>query len=493
MPLPRLEEVFKLSGVPAYTFVRPLEFEKLLVSLRTPGRGVVIEGPSGIGKTTAVTQALSEHKREGTALKLSARKKEDRDLIKALPEMSSTGLVIIDDFHRLDEDTQRIIADFLKVLADEEREDTKLVVVGINKAGDSLVAFAPDLNNRIDTIRFEANPDERVLELIQKGEAALQVELNITGKIVEAASGSFYIAQMLSHETCLTAGVTEKLEANRKVEVSFEVVVARVMENLSRRFMDTAIEFASGPKLRREGRAPYLHILKWLADANEWSITLDREIAVHPQQRGSVGQVMEKGYLGKFLESNPNFASVLNYVPATHILTVEDPQFVFFLRNLAWNKFAERVGYLNIRFESRYDFALSFAGADRLIAKALLELLAENELEVFYDENEQSRILAENIEEYLGPIYKSEASYVICLLGPEYPKRIWTKFESEQFKNRFGEGSVIPIWFTTAPPGMFDETTRVGGLTIDPQNDVQNQLVAVAEILRKKIAYRAVE
>src|SRR5882672_12676832 len=95
-----LEEVFKTNGAPTHTFVRPVEYPALLVSLRTPGRGVVIEGPSGIGKTTAVTQALSEHKREGTALKLSARKKEDRDLIKALPEMSSTGLVIIDDFHR---------------------------------------------------------------------------------------------------------------------------------------------------------------------------------------------------------------------------------------------------------------------------------------------------------------------------------------------------------------------------------------------------------
>ena len=479
MAPPRLEEVFKLSGVPTYTFVKPLEFEKLLVSLRTPGRGVVIEGPSGIGKTTAVTQALAEHNIEGNALKLSARKKEDRELIKALPEMKGTGLVIIDDFHRLDEDTQRIIADFLKVLADEERRDAKLVVVGINKAGDSLVAFAPDLNNRIDTIRFEANPDERVLELIQKGEAALDAELGITSSIVEASSGSFYIAQMLSHETCLTAGVTEKLDEKRKLEVSFEVVVSRVMENLSRRFMETAIQFASGPKLRREGRAPYLHILRWLADANEWSITLDREIAVHPQQRGSVGQVMEKGYLGKFLDSKPDFATVLNYVPTTHILTVEDPQFVFFLRNLAWNKFAERVGYLNIRFESSYDFALSFAGADRAVARSLFELLAENELEVFYDENEQSRILAENIEDYLGPIYRSEASYVICLLGPEYPKRIWTKFESEQFKARFGEGSVIPIWFTSAPPGIFDESTRVGGLTFNPSDGIDEQMAAI--------------
>lgn len=45
---PKLEEVYKISGVPTYTFVEPTEFNRILISLRTPGRGMVIEGPSGI-------------------------------------------------------------------------------------------------------------------------------------------------------------------------------------------------------------------------------------------------------------------------------------------------------------------------------------------------------------------------------------------------------------------------------------------------------------
>jgi TIR domain len=215
---------------------------------------------------------------------------------------------------------------------------------------------------------------------------------------------------------------------------------------------------------------------------------LDREIATHPAQRGSVGQVVEKGYLASFITGNPDFEAVLHFVPATHILTVEDPQFVFFLRNLGWNKFAERVGYLNIRFASRYDFALSFAGADRPIARMLFDLLTEAEFEVFYDENEQSRILAENIEDYLAPIYRSEASYVICLLSPEYPKRIWTKFESEHFRQRFGEKSVIPIWFATSPPGMFDESSRVGGIIFDPVGNQAFQLARIVDLLKRKVA-----
>jgi MoxR-like ATPase len=57
---PKLEEVYKLSGIPTHTFVKPVEYQKLIVSLRTHGRGLVIEGPSGIGKTTSISKALEE-------------------------------------------------------------------------------------------------------------------------------------------------------------------------------------------------------------------------------------------------------------------------------------------------------------------------------------------------------------------------------------------------------------------------------------------------
>ena len=60
VPSPLLEEVFKTSGVPSFTFVEPDEYADLVISLRTPGRGAVVEGPSGIGKTTAVEKALGK-------------------------------------------------------------------------------------------------------------------------------------------------------------------------------------------------------------------------------------------------------------------------------------------------------------------------------------------------------------------------------------------------------------------------------------------------
>jgi MoxR-like ATPase len=105
MPSPLLEEVFKTSGVPPFTFVEPEEYADLILSLHTPGRGVVIEGPSGIGKTTAVETALTRLGMTGAVTKLSARRPKDVEYIAALPDLGGTGIVIIDDFHKLKDDT----------------------------------------------------------------------------------------------------------------------------------------------------------------------------------------------------------------------------------------------------------------------------------------------------------------------------------------------------------------------------------------------------
>jgi hypothetical protein len=488
MAAPFLEEVFKTSGIPTYTFVRPQEYERMIVGLRTPGRGLVIEGPSGIGKTTGVLTALREMNLSDRTLTLSARKRDDRALIEEIPMMTGVGTVLIDDFHRLDATTKQLIADHMKALADEERTDSKLVLVGINKAGDSLIKFASDLNNRVDTISLETNSEERISELIGLGEAALNMSLNTRAEIIRDSHGSFHIAQMLCRETCIIASLLEAAESRVELAVSLEVVRERVLTELGRVLFEPARHFASGPKLRREGRAPYLHMLRWLAESDEWSIQLDQALAQRPEHRGSVGQVVDKHFIDNFMAGAPELDDFFHYAPETRTLSIEDPKLIYYLKNLIWNKFARQVGYLSTTFDARYDFALSFAGADRDIAQQLNDLLTEGEVNVFYDRNEQHRILAANVEDYLAPIYRSEAEFVIAILGLEYPKRIWTKFESEQFRNRFGDGSVIPVWFSDVPQGRFDETTRVGGFTIDRAIPIEPQLEELRRLLLLRLS-----
>jgi hypothetical protein len=488
MGAPLLEEVFKTSGVPTFTFVEPSEYTKLLVGLRTAGRGVVIEGPSGIGKTSAVETALKRLGVSDTVTKLSARRPMDVEYIETLPTLGDVGLVIVDDFHKLPDATRASLADYMKTLADEESRGTKIVVVGINKAGENLISFAHDLVNRIDVIPFETNPNDRVRQVVARGAEALNVDINVEDEIVTAAQGSFYLAQMLAREVCQRAGALERQDLPKRVEVSFQSISADVWERLAQVFRARCEKFCRGTKIRREGRAPYLHILRWLAEGKEWTLSLRDAIRQHPEMRGSVGQVVDKLYLQELIASDSDISHVIHYDATAEQVTVEDPQFIFFIRNIPWKRFAVDLGFLGVEFENRYDFALSFAGEDRAIAEELFRQLQEAESEVFYDKNEQHRILAVDIEEYLRPIYQSEARFVIALLSQTYPKKIWTKIESDQFKERFKAGDVVPLWFSDAPVGMFDESRRVGGLTIDVSLPVKQEMERIVSILLKKLA-----
>lgn len=487
MPLPHLEEVFKRSGVPTYTFVAPREYEHLKVALRSPGRGLVVEGPSGIGKTTAVITAIDELGLGRRAQKLSARVPADREIIAGLPSIGDAGIVIIDDFHRLDDGIKQAIADYMKDLADREDQKTKVVLIGINKAGDALVSFATDLNNRIETIHFEVNSPESIAELLRKGEQAPNVSLSAADAIAVDTGGSFHIAQILGYETCLAAHILERCDAHTEIHISFESVKDRVLTELARTFLPRAIQFARGRRFRREGRAPYLHLLYALARSNEWALGIDDVINRFPGIRGSLSQVVEKGHLQTFLRDEAELREIFHYDPHTRVLGVEDPKFMYFVRNLLWSKFVKQAGYISVEFRSRYDFALSFAGEERAIAELLYRALQDGEIEVFYDKDEQHRILARDIEEYLGPIYRTEARFVVPLLSRHFPKKIWTKFESEQFKDRFGTNSVIPIWYADAPPGTFDASSRVGGITFDPAGDTAAQIAEITDALVRKV------
>lgn len=488
--MPNLEDVFRLSGIPTHTFVHPERYDEIKVSMRTEGRCMVVEGPSGIGKTTTITKVLTELGLGDSVISLSARRPDDVELIEALPEMKGIGTVIVDDFHRLSDETKAKLSDFMKVLADTEAPDSKLILVGINKAGTQLVKFAHDLGLRIDVFRLEANPQELLQQVIELGEKALNIEISGKPDLTQRAQGSFQLIQLLCHKLCILDKVTETQNDHKCVRTSVNVVVEDVIADLARQFKEAAVTFARGSKLRTEGRAPYLHILRWLSEADEWSLDLSEAMAAHPDMKGSIGQVIDKGYL-KALLNDPEKTAILSpyfhLEESTSVLSVEDPKLIFYLKNIVWRAFTRQVGYKADYFENRFDFALSFAGADRTLAKSIFDLLTEREVSCFYDENEQYRIISQNVEDYLAPIYRSEAKYVVVLQSPAYPTRIWTKFESDQFKERFGRNEVIPIHFKSVVPGYFSEEAKYGGLPFDPDGDLDAQASIIVDMLSKRL------
>jgi hypothetical protein len=482
----RIEDVFKVNGVPTYTFVRPSAYNHIQVALRTPGRGVVIEGPSGIGKSTAVSKAIDELGLGDVVTKLSARIPQDTEYLEMLPELGSFGTVVIDDFHRLEASAQARIADLLKVTADSEDPNRKLVLIGINEAGGTLIEASPDLTGRIDVIRFEAETSSKITELVEAGEKVAKVKFDAGPLLVEKAGGSFFIAQMLCLEACIQAGVLEVPDAECQIETPYSAIQRRVVERQRDKFGPAVRNFARGTKFRPSGRAPYLHILRWLSDSDSWSINIPEEMRRHATEKASVLVVMDRGYL-RDLVRQPDISKLV-HLSDSGVLSVEDPMLVFYLRSLNWGDFVKEVGFTQVDYGEPYDVALSFAGEDREFAEHLRDALEDLNHVVFYDHAEQHRILGEDVEAYLGPIYASGSRYVLTVLGEMYGVKRWTLFEAEKYKDRIDKGQVLPIWSTKVPASAFDPTRRLGCLFFDPDRPLLPQAKEHAEVISKKLA-----
>ena len=350
-------------------------------------------------------------------------------------------------------------------LADQAEPRCKLVLIGINNAGQSLLVKSPDVLTRITVVQFERNPDESVEELISLGEQWLNIRIPDHQLILKEARGSFLLAQLICRAACDSAQLTVENRESEPLELGIDLrkVIGTVLDDLGRQFADECRKFARGKKPKRAGRAPYLQCLRWLAEGYEWSIQLERAADLNPRYKGSVTQILKKNFLAQHINEDPEIARLI-HLSDSNFLSVEDPRFVFYLRHVDWQEYRDQIGF-GPESQSSYDFALSFAGPQRDLARLLHEGLTEAGFGVFFDEVERDRMLGEDLRSYLAPIYASGAEIVLVVLGPEYPKRYWTAFEQDQYNGRIAKGSVIPVWTPDAKPTFASDLTEKGALT----------------------------
>ncbi len=76
-----------------------------------------------------------------------------------------------------------------------------------------------------------------------------------------------------------------------------------------------------------------------------------------------------------------------------------------------------------------YDFALSFAGAQRAEARDIASILSGRGCKVFFDEYETTRIVGSNLTEFLHEIYANKSSYCVLLASKAYVEGPWTRHE----------------------------------------------------------------
>lgn len=353
-----INEIFRLNGPPTVTFVEPPEFRLLQVELSTMGTGLIVEGPSKTGKSTAVYKAME-------VLGVDPRDQqwwrgqrpppldEFERVLEVLVHAERRTWLFIDDFHYVEDTRYRqALAFAMKALADQPRSNAKVTLIGINPLGASLVETMPDLAGRFRIMRIDRDRkwerSTRITELIVLGERAANIRFRRRDEFVLRAAGSFYIAQLLCNRAALDAGVYETQAQTVEIEVGPTDVLASIRDELAARYRGPLLHFAAfdaQPPPRGAGLS-----LLWLLDRSPEGFVAIPEARLRFPSLGPAFDWFLQGNLSRCFEEYPALRGLLYFNGATATLTMEDPQLTFYLRELDWAELARASGHGNVTF-----------------------------------------------------------------------------------------------------------------------------------------------
>ena len=84
----------------------------------------------------------------------------------------------------------------------------------------------------------------------------------------------------------------------------------------------------------------------------------------------------------------------------------------------------------------KYDFGLSFAGEDRVVAADLADRLKTERVRVFYDEYQEAELWGKDLYQKFQEIYVKECRYFIPIISPNYVAKRWPQHELKQAQAR---------------------------------------------------------
>jgi hypothetical protein len=134
----------------------------------------------------------------------------------------------------------------------------------------------------------------------------------------------------------------------------------------------------------------------------------------------------------------------------------------YFLKHLDWNGLRSDCGFRDAAKDYEFDFAISFAGQNRELARHIAESLETLDANVFFDEQYEANYLGRTWSKEFLRIFGSASRLVVCLLDEHHKEKIWPTFERECFEPRVVDAEVIPVFLDdTAFPGISRDTVGI--------------------------------
>ena len=293
----------------------------------------------------------------------------------------------------------------------------------------------------------------RSAELINKGEEKLNVKFADTNSIFDEAQGDYWLTQLVCQSVCLLNEVTETADSEKSLSYSVSALRQRVILRLESAYQETVKEFCRGKRFRSTND-PYLKLLRCVSEQESSIVDLTELANANPTVRGSINNIKEKR-LSILIESKPICERYFYYNPETKLFAIEDPALFYYIKHLDWEAIRKTCGFRVGEQGYEFDFAISFAGENRELARMIVEQLEALDCSVFYDQHFEANYLGKAWHSTFNEVFAEKCRFVVCLLDKHYLEKIWPTFERESFSPRVAEAAVIPIYIDdTLFPGI---------------------------------------
>ena len=505
----KLEDVFKTVGLPPYTYIKPPYYGEVRADITHPGKHLLIEGPSGIGKTCVVFKVFEElkYRQNHDFLYVSCRDADAVGVVDGFLSAASNGaptgvpLIVIDDFHLLATARRSAIGSLLKRLSDRAFElaiPPKAVLIGIPTTGVSLLSDAYDLGPRLGTYVLKRVSDVEIDKLVSEGENALEVLFEDREILLSESAGNFWLAQYICNKVCASQEIYETQDETRILTFDILGIRGRLMTDLTQRYMTVAKTFAKGKKWRPGGNKPYLEILLAICKIPESVITFDKLLYVLPEKRKPGIKAVRTRIAEVLLDpaKQVDLRKQIAFDPDAGF-SIEDPLFRYFLNNLDPKRLYQELGVEDSVVEQAnlysYDIGFSFAGEVRRLVEVAIAELKREDVVTFYDYDQQAVLLAMDLEKILERVYAESCRFYLVFLDKNYRDKVWTKYEKDVMTRPGRKDHIIPVIVDDDGAGgavgisktvgridirdLWNEVLKTGSITQDVVNALRNRCV----------------
>ena len=281
--------------------------------------------------------------------------------------------------------------------------------------GSTLIQLVPDIAKRMGIHRIQTGSASQIDLLIQEGCAKLGIKIATSGAIFLESQGDYWLTQQLCQTICTMNDVLQTVDTPRTLSFDTAALRKKVVDRLSSAFYPAVKEFCRGVRFR-PNNDPYLKLLRKIGQQESSVVDLNEIANSHEDVRGSVNNIKERR-LAILLRDKPVCGRHFFYNPETKNFAIEDPALFYFLKHLDWTKLRQDCGFKATSRDTEYDFALSFAGENRELARYVAEQLGTLDVHVFFDEHFEANFLGRAWSAQFERIFGRDSRLVVCIFG----------------------------------------------------------------------------